>query len=282
MAIPVKDTDESRGSIWRRLDEHLAVSAIRESNRVCYHDSIYVRDDKSYLCHFRYLGEVLDLSLWKYSFDLVTRELDLAEKKKQALDNLFSANKISQSTYDYLETELSTAIADLEDHLKSIKDKMAMRAQELEKQVNTLELFLASLEIHHAAGDVDDETYGKQSDAILLGLEATKVELASIRSASQKAVPKPAEVPTLPEPEETTEGTEFTESTEIEEEESPSAEEPLFYEPVESVETVEPSHEEMADVAFEEPDESEDLPLASYSEEPSEQLSPSPETTTEY
>ena len=167
-----------------------------------------MRDDKCYLCYVRYVEEVLDLSLWKYSFDLVTRELGLAKKKKQALDNLFSADKISQSTYDYLETELIGAIAELEDHLKSIKDKMTIRAQELEKQVNTLELFLASLEIHHAAGDVDDETYGKQSNAILLGLEATKQELITIKSVSQQTVTEYAEAPpelaTPPEPAEAT------------------------------------------------------------------------------
>lgn len=224
---------------------------------------------------------MLDLSLWRYSFDLVTRELGLAKKKKQALDNLFSANKISQSTYDYLETELKGAIADLEGHLKSLKDKMAMRTQELEKQVNTLELFLASLEIHHVAGDVDDETYGKQSNAILLGLEATKQELDSIRGASQEAVPVSIEVPMAP-PEpveaiETVEVVETAELTEVEEEEEPPVEEPSAYEPVESVE---PRQEVAAETAVDEP--AGVPPLPSYTEEPSEQPSSPPETTTEY
>lgn len=223
------------------------------------------------------------MSLWKYSFDLVTRELDLAKKKKQALDNLFSADKISQSTYDYLETELSTAITDLEDHLKSLKDRMAMRTQELEKQVNTLELFLASLEIHHAAGDVDDETYGKQSNAILLGLEATKQEIASIRSASEKALREPAEAPASPaEPVEVAEEKEPEEPTDVEEEESPLAEETPVYEPVESLETVEPSQEEATEVVAVEPLESEVSPLASYSEGPSEEPFPDPEAIAEY
>jgi len=222
----------------------------------------------------------LDLSLWKYSFNLVTRELDLAKKKKQALDNLFSANRISQSTYDYLETE---------DHLKSLKDKMTMRTQELEKQVNTLELFLASLEIHHAAGDVDDDTHGKQSNAILLGLEATKQELESIRTASQKAVPEPPKAPLAAlEPVEETvtveetaavEAAEPLEPTEFEEEETIPAEEPAVYEPVE---TVEPSQEGTAESAVEEPGESEVSPFVSYSEEPEEEPSAGSETVPEF
>jgi len=248
-----------------------------------YHDSIYVRDDKSYLCCVWYVREVLDLSLWKYSFDLVTRELGLAKKKKQALDNLFSVEKISQSTYDYLETELKGAIAELEDHLKSIKDKMMMRAQELEKQVNTLELFLASLEIHHAAGDVDDETYGKQSNAILLGLEATKQELITIKSVSQQTVPEYAEAPpelaTPPEPVEATEPPESAGPADVLTEEEPPAEEPSGYEPVESAE---PSQEVAAESVVEEPAESEVPSLPSYSEEPSELPSSEPEAITEY
>ena len=138
------------------------------------------------------------MSLWKYSFELVTKELEVTRKKKQALDNLYAADKISQSTYEYLERELAKAVAELEDHLKNLMDKMTARAQELEKQISTLELFLASLEIHHAAGDVDDETYEKQNNAILLGLEATRQELSDINSSSQETVSPPATLSVVP------------------------------------------------------------------------------------
>ena len=136
--------------------------------------------------------------MWKYSFELVTRESDLAKKKKQALDELFGSNKISQSTYECLNAELNEAITDLESHLSSLKDKMKTRAQELEKQICTLELFLANLEIHHAAGEIDDEAYQRQNMAILLGLETTKQELADIRTALSATVAPPVE--TLPTP----------------------------------------------------------------------------------
>jgi len=141
------------------------------------------------------------MSLWKYSFGLTSKELEVTKKKKQALDNLRESDKISQSTYDYLNTDLAKAISELEGHLKSLKDRMDSRTQELERQVSTLELFLASLEIHHVAGDVDDETYEKQNDAIILGLEATKQELDEI-GASTKIImqpTKPSAVPVEPE-----------------------------------------------------------------------------------
>jgi len=135
------------------------------------------------------------LSLWRYSFELINKELEVTRKKKQALDNLFAERKISQSTYDYLKSELTKAISELENDLKRLKDRMATRAQELESQLSSLELLLASLEIHHAAGDVDDETYEKENKAILLGLEATRQELNDIRNSLQRPSAEATEAP---------------------------------------------------------------------------------------
>jgi len=180
---------------------------------------------------------VLELSLWKYSFELVTRELDVAKKKKQALDNLLTSDKISRSTYDYLESDLREAIADLEDHLKSLKDKMTARTQELESQLNTLEVFLASLEIHHAAGDVDDEAYERQNSAILLGLEATRQELDDIRNAVSRTTSQSADIAVAEkEPEELAEATGGSDPIEVEGEEDLEAEEPTVYEQEEPAE----------------------------------------------
>ncbi|MEM2144656.1 MAG: CdvA-like protein [Candidatus Jordarchaeaceae archaeon] len=125
------------------------------------------------------------MSLWKYSFEFSTKELEITKRKKHALDNLHASNKISKSTYEYLNNELTKAISELEGHLETLKTRMSSRAQELEEQISTLDLFLASLEIHHAAGDLDDDTYEKQNKAILLGLEATRQELDEIRMSTR-------------------------------------------------------------------------------------------------
>jgi chromosome segregation ATPase len=172
------------------------------------------------------------MSLWKYSFGLASKELEVTKKKKKALDNLFESDKISQSTYNYLDTELTKAISELEEHLKSLKDRMTSRTQELERQVSTLELFLASLEIHHAAGDVDDETYEKQNNAILLGLEATKQELDEIE-ASSKIISQPGKPSAaLGESEEpAADVEEEEEELEIEEEDDPETDDSDLVEP---------------------------------------------------
>ena len=134
------------------------------------------------------------MSSWRYSSELVSRELDLAKKKKKALDDLYAAGKISQSTYEYIEKDLTEVIIDLEAHLKTLIDRMKTRAEELEKQMKSLEIFLANLEMHYVAGEIDEETYTNQNKAIILGLNATKQELETIKDALSKIVPEKPEL----------------------------------------------------------------------------------------
>jgi len=125
---------------------------------------------------------VFGLSLWKNSFEMVSRELELVKKRKQALHELLATATISQPTYETLSGELTDGLSYLESYRKSLIEKMKARASDVETQISTLELFLANLEIHHAAGEAEDESYSQQSDAITLGLEAAKNELIEIGS----------------------------------------------------------------------------------------------------
>lgn len=137
---------------------------------------------------------------WKYSFEIARKELEMVKKKKQALDGLLNEGKISQSTYGYLNREVTDALTAIEADQKVLTEKMTGRATELEKQVKSLEMFLANLEIHHATGEIDDESYEHQNGAISLGLEATKQELSDIKEALVNLIPERA-VTVQPQPE---------------------------------------------------------------------------------
>jgi len=125
---------------------------------------------------------VFGLSLWKNSFEMVSRELELVNRKKWILHELLATATISQLTYETLNGELTDGLSYLESYRKSLIEKMKARASNVETQISTLELFLANLEIHHAAGETEDESYSQQNDAITLGLEAAKNELIEIGS----------------------------------------------------------------------------------------------------
>jgi len=145
---------------------------------------------EGYLIFYGHLGwGCYKTNSWKSYLELVRRELDLGKRKKGALDGLFDAGKISQSTYDCLNKDLTEAMARIEADQKTLAERMTTRANELEKQVQTLEMFLANLEIQYAAEEVDEKVYEDQGNAIALGLEVTKRELADIKGALIQLTP---------------------------------------------------------------------------------------------
>jgi len=126
------------------------------------------------------------LSSWKSTFEVIHSELELAKRKKQALDELLAKNRMSQPTYEHLVGSLDDNIDDLESHLKLLMQKMTERADELESQAELIKLFLVSLEMRNIAKEVKQETYDRSKQAFELGLKATEDELAEIKGAITK------------------------------------------------------------------------------------------------
>jgi len=177
---------------------------------------------------------------WKYSFEKVSRELELAKKKKQALDNLFSTGKISQSTYDDLNGGLTEAIVEIEVRQKALAEKMASKITDLERQISTLEKFLANTEIEYAAGEIDEELHERESGALILGLETAKQQLNVIKEAMADLFSEETEVVSPPSPPKTVEKAgEETPEVPSESETEARVEEPQEAEPATEEETYE-------------------------------------------
>lgn len=197
----------------------------------------------TFLHRFRLVFRVISKS-----FEIVSQELDLTRRKKQALDDLLASERISQPTYEHLEKGLMETILDLEAQQKSLADKMTGWADELEEQIQLLELLLANLEIHHATGEIDDEAYDKQNRAILLGLDATKQDLVDMRNILSKTVSEAVQPPSAPTTPETKEEPEQIAETEVEDTSASELEEQteeVVEETVESeIPTLEPSVEQ--------------------------------------
>jgi hypothetical protein len=126
---------------------------------------------------------VLKLISWKHSFRKLNEEYVMAQKKKQALDNLLSSGRISQSTYEVINKEMEDAIVEVEKQQEALLEKMNSKVTELEGQIKTLEMLLANSEIQHVTGEVDEEVYQRESNLLSVGLEATRQELSLIKEA---------------------------------------------------------------------------------------------------
>ena len=61
---------------------------------------------------------------WKYTFKRLNEEYEIANKKKQALDNLYETGKISQATRDSFTGDINAAIGEIEKQRKELAEKM--------------------------------------------------------------------------------------------------------------------------------------------------------------
>ena len=121
------------------------------------------------------------MTWWKESFEKINSELELVRKKKEALENLLNSGRISQSTYEYYSKELEEAEKEIENRRKALIEKINLKMENLEKQLQVLEMLFADVEISHAVGELDDETYTRQRDTLAAGLDFARRELDSLK-----------------------------------------------------------------------------------------------------
>jgi len=132
-------------------------------------------------------------------------ELDVTKRKKETLDNLHDAGRISQFAYECLNKGLTEEVEQAETQRKALAEKMTRKLNELEEQRIALEMFLANTEMAYIAGEINEELHSKESSALDLGLEATKQELDLIKEVIIQLVPKESEPAATPTPAEGTE-----------------------------------------------------------------------------
>ncbi len=63
------------------------------------------------------------------SFELVRKELELVRKKNEALEASYTARKITQATYEYIKSDLSKTLSDLETKIKILERDRETLAQ---------------------------------------------------------------------------------------------------------------------------------------------------------
>ena len=68
---------------------------------------------------------------WKYSLQKISGEMELAKKKKQALDKLYGEGKVSQDTYNSFTGEVDAGICEIEARQNGLVEKMKEKTGEL-------------------------------------------------------------------------------------------------------------------------------------------------------
>jgi len=116
--------------------------------------------------------------------------MDLVKRKKHVLDDLYNAGKISQYTYEYLGKEVTEEIAEVEARRKALTERMTRKLNQLEEQLKTLEIFLAISEMAYAAEEISQEVHTAESNALSLGMEATKQESNTLKEVIIQLIPK--------------------------------------------------------------------------------------------
>ncbi|MCD6242160.1 CdvA-like protein [Candidatus Bathyarchaeota archaeon] len=185
------------------------------------------------------------MTWWKESFEKINSELELIKQKRNALENLLNSGRISQTTYEYYSKELAELEEEIENRRKALVEKMNAKISHLENQLQVLEMLFTEIEISHAVGKMDEETYNRQRDALSTGLEFARQELNALKDTLSSIEPFKAEVEAPAEQQILTEGAvEETVQVPTEPQEEEKVEEQVTVETVETVEPVEVTPEE--------------------------------------
>ena len=132
----------------------------------------------------------------KSSFEITSKELNVLNKKKQAIDKLFKGGKISKATFDEIAKDYDNAIAEMGRFQKDLVGQVSSVASGLEQRLWTLEKTLVKIEEWRALGEIDRNTYRRNHKAILDGLADGKRGLAKLKEALSKITPKVPEAET--------------------------------------------------------------------------------------
>lgn len=135
------------------------------------------------------------MASWRHYFDKMNEEYEVVMKKKQALSSLVSSGKISQSTFDLFDKELSETVAEIERQKSALLEKMNIKIKELEEYIKVLERLLANFEIQHVGGEIEEEVYQRETALLSVGIDAARHELDLMKDAVNKIT----NVPKVPE-----------------------------------------------------------------------------------
>ena len=107
---------------------------------------------------------------WKVAAETLQKDLIVTQKRFQALEELYRTDKIAQSSYETLHKKYQTILTQLEQISKITIGHLKTYVIQLEDRIHHLEKFLASIEIQHITGELDEDAYQLAANSLKLNL----------------------------------------------------------------------------------------------------------------
>jgi len=118
---------------------------------------------------------------WRNTLEKINEELRQTNAKKQALEELYNSGKISQTTYENFNKELTETLEEIQVRRENLLRRISKEALVLEQKIGELETFLVNCEILHASGEMEETLYQNEIKLWTTGLETIKGELNELK-----------------------------------------------------------------------------------------------------
>lgn len=152
--------------------------------------------------HLRFNGaEVTFISKIKSQANTLCDQIPLIWRKDQALKDLSDKRKIAPELYQELHNSFENVLSSLKKDAQLIIDEAGIEIERCDEEISSLSYAIASLEIEHEIGKIDEENYKaaftllqetlKRATSEKADFELTKSKLSSVLLGEQTQTPPP-------------------------------------------------------------------------------------------
>jgi len=116
-------------------------------------------------------------------FEKVVESINASNKRLHTLIELAKSGRISQSTFEYLKKSYESEARSIEERRKSLLEGLEKYFNEIDQQIKSIEKRIVSIEERYAVGEIDEESYGKQVEALQVVFQEIVRESESVKKS---------------------------------------------------------------------------------------------------
>jgi chromosome segregation ATPase len=116
-------------------------------------------------------------------FEKVVESINASNKRLHTLMELAKSGRISQSTFEYLKRGYESEARSIEERRKSLLEGLENYFNEMDQQIKSVEKRIVSIEERYAVGEIDEESYRKQIEALQVILQGIVEEFESVKKS---------------------------------------------------------------------------------------------------